>query len=571
MGGSLFRRIVALATLFALVATAAPPHAAVGIAPQPRASDAAILPLLRQRIKHVFVIYQENRSFDSYFGTFPGADNLASAQAQRHGFKQYDPLGHQWVTPFHTTASDTSDPDHVRLTLLNKADGGRMDLYVATEEFSDLAQGESRADAQRIGLLTMAHEDCDTIPFLWMYAHHFALYDHFFQGMYGPSTPGNIDLIAAQTGQTQWARNPSEKFARDAQGPGEPVIDDLEPPWGPYPHNTPLPSDTQLNQTYATLFLTLSGVNARNAQRDASGVKRDAHAISKLAHPAVPWGWYQEGYSQTPHPSDAYVTHHNALQFFGYLRNNPYFWNRVHPLHALYPAITQGTLGDRSVVFVKGGYANPLGLKPADQSAYVQKNFLGDDDHPGYSDSQISEAFVAKTVNAIAHSRYWKSSVIFIFWDDSGGLYDHVPPPKFEVCPDNHPCGDGPRVPAIIISPYAKDHAIVTSPSDHASFAKFLSRLFALPALATLPDEAPYLPDGPRDTNPRLSDLISGFDVARLRGIKTPIPASAAIIPDAVVDALPANMSCSSLGIKPVTIPSLGIPKGFAPLPMLHP
>lgn len=554
------RRLIAAGLLLTLATTPISPAATV---PQP-----ATVRLLRARIKHVFVIYQENRSFDSYFGTFPGADNLATSQAQRHGFKQYDPLGHQWVTPFRIAASDTSDANHSRPALITKADGGRMDLYVATEEFSALARGESRAEAQRMGVLTMAHEDCDTVPYLWMYARNFALFDHFFQGMYGPSTPGNIDLIAAQTGQTQWARNGKEGFARGAQGPGEPVVDDLEPPWGPYPHGAPEPDDIQLNQTYATLFLTLAGVNASNARRDAGGVRLDGHAISALAHPAIPWGWYQEGYAQKPGPStDAYVTHHNALQYFGYLRNNAYFWRGVHPLHALYPAIANGTLGDRSVVFVKGGYDNPLGLKPADRSAYVQRKFLGDDDHPGYSDSQISEAFVAKTVDAIARSRFWKSSVIFIFWDDSEGFYDHVPPPHFERCPDNHPCGDGPRVPAIVISPYAKAHAIVSDPADHASFAKFLGALFNLPALATLPDEAPYMPEGPRDTNPALSNLVSGFDTQRLRGVRAPIPASAAIIADDIVNTLPPKMSCASLGITPVAIPSLGIPHGFAALP----
>lgn len=533
-------------------------------------TDDALAALVRKRIKHVFVIYQENRSFDSYFGTFPGADNLSSTLASTQGFRQYDPLGNQWVTPFRITAADTADADHSRLSLITKSDGGRMDLFVSTEEFHLLARGYSKEDAQRVGLLTMAFEDCDTIPYYWMYARNFALYDHFFQGMTGPSTPGNIDLIAAQTGQSQWARHADEQVNALGTGPGVPVVNDTEPYWGPYGSgNTPAAGRSQYDLSFATLFLTLSGKEAVKAHKDSDDVKEDIAALAKRGAPAVPWGWYQEGFgSKMGTGFSPYVTHHNALQYFGYLRNNPYFWRGVHDLTDLLPAIQHGTLGNRGVVFVKGGYLNPFGFKPADPSAYAQRNFRGDDDHPGYSDSQISEAMVATFVNAIAKSKYWNDSVILITWDDSEGFYDHVAPPAFERCPDGHPCGDGPRVPAILISPYAKDHAVVSDLSDHTSFAKMLGRIFNLPALASLPDEHPYLPNGPRDTNPRLSDLLGGFDPERLAGTKLPIPASAAIIPDVGV---PPKMSCSSLGIVPVHVPGEEkAPAGFAPLTLEH-
>ena len=134
-------------------------------------------------------------------------------EARAHGFKQYDPIGNQWISPFRLSDPDLADADHSRPALYAKADGGKMDLYVAAEEGRMLRLGATLQDAQRVGILTMAHEDCDTIPFLWKYAHTFALYDHIFQAMYGPSTPGNIDLVAAQTGQTQWARHPSEAVA----------------------------------------------------------------------------------------------------------------------------------------------------------------------------------------------------------------------------------------------------------------------------------------------------------------------------------------------------------------------
>ncbi len=554
--------------VLALLGSSVPSPAQV---PAASSSDAQLVALVRSKIKHVFVIYQENRSFDSYFGTFPGADNLARASARTHGFRQYDPLGNQWVTPFRITAPDVADANHSRPALITKSDGGRMDLFVSTEEFGLLARGYDREDAQRVGLLTMAFEDCDTIPYLWMYAHNFALFDHFFQAMYGPSTPGNIEIIAGQTGQTQWARHADEEVAANDTGPGVPVVNATEPAFGPYGNGSPpQPLDAQDDLSFATLPLTLAGKDAVNARRDNDDVKKDIADIAGMGRPAVPWGWYQEGFNFPPGRTTnfAYVAHHNAIQYFGYLRKNPYFWRGVHDLRDLIPAIRKGTLGDQGVIFVKGGYINPFGYKPANPSPYVQENFRGDDDHPGYSDSQISEAMVANVVNAIAKSKYWNDSLILITWDDSEGFYDHVPPPRFERCPDGHPCGDGPRVPAIIISPFARDHAVVHAVADHTSFVKMIAKIFDLPRLANLPDEAPYMPEGPRDTDPDLSDLLVALDPDRLSGMKAPIPAGAAIVENVSV---PPKMSCSTLGIHPDVIPGEDrIPAGFAPLTLEH-
>ncbi|MGC9158111.1 MAG: phospholipase C [Terracidiphilus sp.] len=523
---------------------------------------------LRAHIRHVFVIYQENRSFDSYFGSFPGADNLSTAEARAHGFRQWDAIGHQWMTPFPLVASDTADADHSRKALIAKSDHGRMDDFVGYEE----AKGKyflpgSRQRARQMGLLTMAYEDCRTIPFLWMYAHRFSLYDHIFQAMYGPSTPGNIDLIAAQTGQTQAARDP-EQADRPGSAAGEPVIGDANPKFGPYANPAEAKETLQNDQTYATLMLSLSGGKARRVKVDTDDVKDDIGELARLNHSAVAWAWYQEGFGNGEgdnHP--AYIPHHNAPQYFGYIRRNPSLWSGEHDLLDFFDVIGKRELPSRSVVFVKGGSRNPFGWKPASPLA---AGLLGDDDHPGYSDSQLSESMVAKVVNAVARSPYWRDSAIIVLWDDSEGFYDHVPPPQFEPCPDRQPCGDGPRVPLILISPFARSGAIVSDPGDHASFAKFLDLLFNLPPLASLPDEKPYLPEGPRDTNPQLTDLLGGFDPARLAGTRPPIAAAQAEIPDAVVNHFPPAMTCRQTGVTPVVIPgaSLTPPKDFTlPLP----
>ncbi len=525
-----------------------------------------LVPALRAHVHHVFVIYQENRSFDSYFGTFPGAENLASPLAQTHGFVQRDAIGDQQVAPFRIADPDLADVDHSRPGLYAKVAGGAMNGYVASEEALRIKAGMSRQNAQRLGLLTMAYQDCDTVPFLWKYARTFALYDHIFQGMTGPSTPGNIDIIGAQTGQSQWIRHPAEVVPKSDTGPGVPVYNDLYPAFGPYHGGAP--KTTQVDLTFANVLLLLAGKTATDATVDSDDVKDDIATIAGSGRTRIPWGWYQEGFIDDGSGTyPAYVAHHDAPQYFGYIRNNPALWSNVHDLKQFFEDVGRGALGDRGVFYIKGGYKDPFGLVPASADRQVRAAFAGDDDHPAYSDSHVSEAMVARVVNAIARSPYWKDSAIVITWDDSEGFYDHVPPPQFEPCSDDRACGDGPRVPLILISPYAKGGAIVHDSGDHASVIKFITTLFDLPSLASLPDERPALPDGPRDGNLSLTNLLGGFDPARLSGADAPAPASAAIIPDDVANAIPPSMSCASLGITPVQVPG-GLqspPAGFAP------
>ena len=122
------------------------------------------------------------------------------------------------MTPFRITDPDTESPSQSRPIIAQKMNGGKMDRFVATQE-TPLQKKFAAEGARDVGLLTMAHYDCDTIPFLWKYAHGFTLYDHIFSTIAGPSTPSAIAIIAGQAGQTQWARNPSEATAGERQRP----------------------------------------------------------------------------------------------------------------------------------------------------------------------------------------------------------------------------------------------------------------------------------------------------------------------------------------------------------------
>lgn len=531
--------------------------------PAPAQEATATASAVRAKIKHVFVLFQENHSFDNYFGTYPGADNLASAAAAAHGFKQFDPLGNQWVTPFRMTDPDTEGPSQARPTIFAKMNGGKMDAFVSEQERATAKYAP--AAAQAVGLLTMGHYDCDTIPYLWSYASHFTLFDRVFSAMGGPSTPNNIAVIAAQAGQTQAARDPAEAMKPDDRGRGVPAFDDLDPSSGPYPDGRP-DEKLQIPQAYATLMLTLGGVDDARIVESTDGVGRDVGATIASGRAPVPWGWYQEGFVNSKLALPGYVTHHNAPQYFAYVRDNDVLWRNVHSGAALLEEINDGALPDSGVFYLKGSQINAFELKPANPDPYVQKRYLGDDDHPGAgnSDHQIAEAFVATYVNAIAKSKYWDDSAIVIAWDDPGGYYDHVPPPVFETCPDGFPCGDGPRVPLILISPYARSGAIVHDAGDTASIVKLVETVFGLPPMASLPEEQPYMPQGPRDGSPAITDLLGAFDPARLDGSAAPIPKEAALINDVAV---PPAESCRTLGIAPVVLPGTSPqpPQGFVP------
>lgn len=541
-----------------------------GVGSGPKAPAPQVQTLLSGKIKHIFVIYQENHSFDSEFGTFPGADGVYSDAARAHGFTQKNPVDGTNVTPFLIADPDVADVDHARQTIVKKMDGGRMDKFVEIEAGLYTAKGATPAIATAMGQSTMLHIDCDTVPYLWTYAHRFTLFDRFFQGMIGPSTPGNIEIIAGQTGQTQAARHPSQVIDPNDRGAGVPVVNDLYPNYGPFNLSRNF-QHRQVDLTFANVLLELEQKNALAVVNDNHDVREDERAIAQPGREPIGWAWYQEGYADPSDPKHlTYVTHHNSPQYFGYVMTNQTMLRHLADLRQFETDLKAGKLPDRGLFFIKGGFKNTLGLQPANASVKALGTFQGDDDHPAYSDQQISEAMVAHTVNLIANSRYWKDSAIIITWDDSEGYWDHVPPPIFEQCPDAAQCGDGPRVPAIVISPFARSGAIVHEMDDTASVPKFVETVFGLPRMASLPDEKPYMPQGPRDGSPRIGDLSGAFDLGRLLGTKSLIPAASALIPEKTILTIPSPWNCARIGIKPVPPPA-GIsdapPPGYNPRP----
>ncbi|MGO9114478.1 MAG: phospholipase C [Thermoguttaceae bacterium] len=626
-------------------------------ATDPELSQTRMVKLLKEKIKYVFVIFNENHSFDNEYGTFPGVNGLystgqeARSPSNTPGFTQtYTDLttGVQvTVQPFRIgpeyNSSAVDSVDHSHTGLATKIDVNpatvvaNMDKFSYDEynRFASKGGAANEAEGKQFARLVMSHIDCDTIPFFWQWASNFTIFDNIFATEDTPSAPNAVAIIAGQSGETQWVEHGPNGQTYTYEGTtytteGLPLVGDQQPFYGSVFDTTtvnkqPLgtqendaPTNIASNLTFASLPLTFQGSNVTavmagnlNPGFDLPDIQSDIPYIQKLKITPVNWGWFQEGYDLESTDTggvashNAYVSHHNGAQYFGYISDTPAVSASLHGLTDFFTDMTNNSLPQGGVFYIRGGYTNQLGLLPPITNPYttpaevaaINAAKAGDDDHPSYSDRQLSEAMAARVINAVAsNSKIWAQCAIIITYDESDGYYDHVPPTILSYGPDSLPLSRGIRIPLILISPYARTHAVSHVEGDHNSVIQTIEAIFGLPALASLPDEAQALATGnsaafnqfgpagfqqkylgPRDINSTISDsLLSGFDPKRLTGASKPLPASLAMIPANVVTSLPhyGGQGCMEIGITPedfqqqiFTTP----PAGFNPLPSTYP
>ncbi len=597
----------------------------------------AVIAALRQKVKYVFVVFNENHSFDNEYGSFPGANGLFS-----DGTAPRDAAHTPGFTERYTAADGTTvEVKPVRMgpeqnsTVVDSVDhshtglAAKLHVTGTTAAMDRFAQSEYNRYASRGGPANIAlgkqyaqlvktYIDCDTIPFMWRYASRFTLFDNIFATEDTPSTPNAIAMIAGQAGETQWVKhgNTGEQVAANgAAGTLQPppLYNDPQPFYGSQyagggtdlspkggPGESYANGNIASNLTFATLPLTLGGSQTkalldqdRNAAKDQADIQQDIPFIASRAGKPINWRWYQEGYDHEPTDTaaaashDGYVSHHQGPQYFGYMANNPAYRDNLRGMGDFFADMKRGDVPTGGGVFyIRGGftnidgmtppiqntnYPNSAGLTPVEKAA-IDKNKSGDDDHPSYSDRQISETMAAKVVNAVASNpAIWSQSVVLITYDESDGFYDHVPPRILSFGPDGLPIARGIRIPMMLLSPYARPHTVSHAEGDHNAVIETVNAIFDLPPLASLPDEAQALlagedpkfngPGGfvqhhlgPRDINTaETDDLLSAFDLDRLTGRAPPLPASLAIIPDADLASLPhyAGKGCSAIGITP--------------------
>jgi phospholipase C len=460
-GATLGRLILRLATAAGILLIGGTLALAAGGASTPMTSQTVrSAPGGIHKIRHVVVVMQENRSFDSYFGTFPGADGVPTTNGKPSACLP-NTAGRPCLRPFHDSENRDSGGPHSHVDAVQDIAGGRMNGFVLTARRA-LGSGCKRFPrapacnaANDIGRDVVAYHDGREIPNYWAYARNFVLQDRMFEPNSSWSLPAHLFLVS------EW----SARCAR--RGRPKSCVNALQTPSMP-PHD--LGSRTS-SPDYAWTDLTylLHRHHVSWRYYVAGGTEPDCDG-GRLLCRAV----HQD--KDTPSVL-------NPLLWFSTVRQNHQFRN-IAATSSFYRAARRGTLPAVSWV--------------------VPSNAVSE--HPPNLISR-GQTYVTGVVNAIMRGPDWKSSAIFLVWDDWGGFYDHVVPPKVDRN------GYGLRVPALVISPYARRGFVDHQTLSFDAYAKFVEDDFLGgqrldPSTDGRPDRRPTV----RERSSRLGNLARDFD-----------------------------------------------------------
>lgn len=509
-------------------------------------------------IQHVVVIFQENVSFDHYFGTYPNAANPAgepaftaaantpvvnNLQTPLDVTKSFAALrvpilltanpttlnagnGVNAINPFRLDRSQVviADQDHDYQAEQMGFNGGAMDLFPASLGAGNSAAPQVLTPPLNTNGLTMGYFDGNTVTALWNYAQHYALNDNSFGTTFGPSAPGAINLISGQTNgviATNLAASQVDNYAAGGGYYGELSSDGAG--------GINLAGDAQpLNDACMTRDAAqLSGKNVGDLLNAAN----------------VSWGFFQGGFDLTVTNADGstgcnrtttsaitgvtkkdYIPHHQPFQYYASTQNLKHARPSAvaaigNTLQAdgktLDPANHQYDIHDFFNAVSAGNYPAVSFLKAPGYQ----------DGHAGYSDPIDEQAFVTKVINFLQQQPGWSNTLVVIAYDDSDGFYDHQASPILNpstnttaaaafssngltapgvadmlngpgVCKTNGPdslqgtatalsgvsgrtgaqgrCGYGPRLPLLVISPYAKTNYVDHTLTDQTSILRFI-------------------------------------------------------------------------------------------------
>ncbi|MGO4533478.1 phospholipase C [Leifsonia sp. 2MCAF36] len=421
-------------------------------------------------IKHVVVIFQENVSFDHYFATYPNAANLSgetrfTAAADTptiNGLNEplQAPNNPNSVQPFRLTPSQaqTCDQDHTYTDEQKAFDSGLMDKFVET-----VGRGAGTCvDYGKGAGLVMGYYDGNTVTGLWNYAQHFAMSDNSYGTTFGPSTVGALNLASGQT--HGFATTSSAVTANTT------VVGDPQPAGDICDSRDATTSTDVKNKNVGDLL------NAKN----------------------VSWGWFQGGFRDcaatstttvgTPVTSKSYIPHHEPFQYFASTAN----------LQHTPPASVAevGHNGPANHQYDLTDFWSAVNAKSMPAVSFL-KAPAAQDGHAGYSNPIDEQAFVVDTINKLQKTQDWKSTAVILAYDDSDGWYDHQMSPIVNQSDDpgvdalaggtncgTNPanilggyldrCGYGPRLPLLVISPYAKSNFVDHTTTDQTSILRFI-------------------------------------------------------------------------------------------------
>jgi phospholipase C len=442
------------APLLALVATAGAWVALHGGAEQRTASAQSVGAQGIHKIKHVVIIMQENRSFDHYFGTFPGADGIP----MKDGVPTVcvpDPATGGCARPFHDSSDENGGGPHGQVHAAGDIDGGKMDGFLQWERARQGRCADPNNPNCGSTSSVMGYHDEREIPNYWAYARNFVLQDRLFEPNASWSLPQHLFMVSEWSAQCVGSDAMSchgslQKVARPLQGGGRAGT---RPPPYQWTDLTYL-----LHKNHVSWAYYVMGGEEPDC---ADGEMNCAPAAQRAQTPGI-WN-----------PLPGFATVHDD----GELKN-------VTDLRAFYSAARDGTLP--SVVWI------------CPSNKYSE--------HPRALVS-TGQAYVTGLVNAIAKGPDWNSTAIFLTWDDWGGFYDHVAPPQVDAM------GYGLRVPGIVISPYAKKGFIDHQVLSHDAYNKFIEDDFLGGArIDPKTDGRPDSRPGVRENAPQLGDLTKDFD-----------------------------------------------------------
>ncbi len=417
------------------------------------------------KIKHVIVVMQENRSFDSYFGTYPGADGIAMTNGTPSACVP-NPVG-ACVRPYHDSADVNGGGPHGEANAAADVDGGRMDGFIAQRHKGKSACKNPNNPACSAGGTpdVMGYHTAAEIPDYWTYARDFVLEDHMFEPVKSWSLPDHLYLVSAWSARC--ANQSPMSCVSNAAGPynggqfDKAVNQELTT------------GTTTIDLAWTDLTWLLFAHHVSWAYYVQTGVQPDcgndsAETCAPVAQSAkTPGIW-------------------NPLPLFGDVRADHQL-NNIKDLNAYYAAARAGTLPAVSWITPSGP----------------------DSEHPPASVHQ-GQAYVTSIVNAAMESPDWNSTAIFLSWDDWGGFYDHVAPPAVDQN------GYGLRVPGLMISPYARHGYIDHQTLSSDAYLKFIEDDFLGgdrldPATDGRPDPRPDV----RENAPALGQIEQEFDFSQ--------------------------------------------------------
>jgi phospholipase C len=423
-----------------------------------------------QKINHIVVIYQENWSFDSLYGRFPGANGIDNAgatvqQVDKDG-KPYTTLPQPMNTTFSPAVADprfpadlpvapfdtskfvapnqqTGDAVHRYYQEQYQIDGGKMDKFVA---WSDAAG------------LVMSYYDATNMP-EGKLAQQFTLMDNFFHSAFGGSFLNHQFLICACA--PTWPDAPANIVAQvDANGM--------------------MTKDGQVTPdgfAINTSFTVNSPHPGNITDKSLLVPEQTAPTIGdRLSDKSVSWAWYSGGWNTAVigHPDPLFQFHHQAFAFYAnYADGTPGRAEHLKDEGDFYGDVIGNKLP--AVSFIK-----PLGA---------------DNEHPGYATELNGQQHVADLVSTIQNSPYWADTAIIVTYDEHGGRWDHVPPPVVDKW------GPGIRVPTIIISPFARKGFVDHAQYDTTAIMKLIEERWSLQPL--------------NERDARAGDLLTAFDFSQ--------------------------------------------------------